>query len=249
MAGKNKAKSVALFATCLIDLWRPGVARAAVRLLEDAGVKVGVPGSQTCCGQVNYNGGDANGAKTLATHHIRVFEKFDYVVVPSGSCADMIKNHYPGLFEDDQDMKKKALALAKKTFELTVFLTTIAKWTPSHQETGALKITYHDSCSCRRHLGIQDQPRRLIAAAGHEIAELPGDEVCCGFGGLFAVKFGDISSHLADKKCAAIKATGAKTLVGADLGCLLNLEGRLKALGEDIEVLHIAEFLARGIQS
>ncbi len=244
---ENKGKSVALFVTCLVDLWRPEVARACEKLLKQAGFKAAVPKKQTCCGQVSYNSGDQKGARRLARRHIKIFAPIDYVVAPSGSCADMVKNHYPALFEDDPEMLEEALMVAAKTYELTVFLKHIAKWKPKRPARGEkIDIAYHDSCSCRRQLGIREEPRALLAAAGYEVAQLDSEERCCGFGGLFSVKYSDISTHLAEQKCAGIAKTGARTLAGADLGCLLNLEGRLKADGHDIAVRHIAEVLAGG---
>jgi len=235
----KKTKTVALFATCLADLWRPRVARAAARLIADAGFKVAVPGDQTCCGQVNYNSGDVKGAKKLARRHIALLDPFDYVITPSGSCADMIKNHYPAL------LGVEAEALAAKTFEVCEFLVKVAKWKPLRWQGERQKLAYHDSCSCRRALGIYKEPRLLLEAQGkYDLEPIAGEDQCCGFGGLFSVKYGEVSSHMAGKKTAAIKETGAGTLAGADLGCLLNLSGKLKAEGSDCEVLHIAEILA-----
>ena len=241
----NKGKSVALFATCLVDLWRPAVARAAERLLIKAGFKVAVPSGQTCCGQVNYNSGDQKGARKLARRHIMLLTPFDYVVVPSGSCADMIKNHYPALFGNDLDVQKTAQVLSGKTYELTEFLVRIARWKPSRAGGVKRKLVYHDSCSCQRSLRIYKEPRLLLEAQGkYDLQALTGEDRCCGFGGLFSVKYGEVSSHMAGKKTAAIAETEAEILTGADLGCLLNLSGKLKAEGSACEVRHIAEILA-----
>lgn len=244
MAAKNKNETVALFVTCLVDLWRPGVAEAASSLLKKAGYTVEIPLAQTCCGQVNYNGGDQTGAEKLARHHIKLFFSYDYVVVPSGSCADMVKNQYPALFADDPEMLEAALALSAKIFELTQFLTRIAKWKPIRTKRQPTKLAYHDSCSCKRALRIYQEPRMLLEATGlYEIVPLEGEDRCCGFGGLFSLKFGEVSSHLAGQKCNEIKKTGARVVAGADLGCLLDLTGRMKADGVDCQVRHIAELL------
>lgn len=244
MTGREKDKIVGLFATCLVDLWRPSVGRAAKRLIEKAGFRVEVPKLQTCCGQPNWNSGDRKGAAKLARRHIEMFQGFDFVVVPSGSCADMLKNQYPVMFRDDPDILKAARALSKKTYELSEFLVHVAEYQPRKTKAKKQPLAYHDSCSCRRALGLEAEPRALVEATGrYHVKEMPGKEICCGFGGLFSVKYGEISSHMAGKKTASIKATKAKVLSGGDLGCLLNLEGKLKADGEDIEVLHIAEIL------
>ncbi|MEE8296097.1 MAG: (Fe-S)-binding protein [Sphingomonadales bacterium] len=244
MPSKGNNKKVALFATCLVDLWRPSVGRATKSLIEKAGFSVEVPASQTCCGQPNWNSGDRMGAAKLARRHIEMFQGFDFVVVPSGSCADMVKNQYPAIFRDDPEMLKKAQALSRKTYELSEFMIRVANYKPAKTKGGKRDLAYHDSCSCRRALGIETEPRALIeSVGGYQVKEMAGQEICCGFGGLFSVKYGEISSHMAGKKTATIMATGAKVLTGADLGCLLNLEGKLRADGQDIEVLHIAEIL------
>ncbi len=247
MTARENDKKVALFATCLVDLWRPSVGRASQSLIEKAGFSVEVPLMQTCCGQPNWNSGDRKGASGLARRHIGIFKDFDYVVVPSGSCADMLKNQYPAIFKDDPKTLKKAQALSKKTYELTEFLVRVANYKPARTRGRKKTLAYHDSCSCRRGLGIEAEPRALIEGmGGYRVKEMTGPEICCGFGGLFSVKYGEISSHMAGKKALGIKATGAKVLAGADLGCLLNLEGKLKADGEAIEVFHIAEILDGG---
>lgn len=243
MTTTEKDKKVALFATCLVDLWRPLVGVAAKSLIEKAGYAVAVPGDQTCCGQPNWNSGDRKGAAKLAARHIKMFEGFDYVVVPSGSCADMLKNQYPAVFRDDPGMLKAATALSKKTYELTEFLVRVANYKPAGTKSEKQDLAYHDSCSCKRALGLGAEPRKLVEGGKYQVKEMAGADICCGFGGLFSVKYGEISSHMAGKKTANIKATGAKVLAGGDLGCLLNLEGKLKAEGEDIEVFHIAEIL------
>jgi L-lactate dehydrogenase complex protein LldE len=235
---------VALFVTCLVDLMRPSVGFAAVKLLEDAGCDVVVPAAQTCCGQPAYNSGDAKDAASLARNVIRAFEGFAYVVVPSGSCAGTISVHYPELFKDDPKMARRARDLAARTFELTTFLADVLKVGPIAGRYPAV-AAYHDSCSGLRELGIRRQPRALLAGIeGLELKELTSGENCCGFGGLFCVKYPEISEKMVDIKVDDIKASGANLLLGGDLGCLMNMAGRLYRRGEDVEVRHVAEVLA-----
>jgi L-lactate dehydrogenase complex protein LldE len=235
---------VALFVTCLVDLYRPTVGFAAIRLLEDAGCMVEVPPVQTCCGQPAYNTGDRATARDLARAVIDAFGGFDYVVAPSGSCAGMIAHHYPSLFEDDPQYRARAEALAERTHELVSFLTDV-RGVVSVAARYADNVTYHDSCSGLRELGVKAQPRALLAAMeGLSLTEMADPEICCGFGGTFCVKYPDISTRMVSDKCADIAATGAGTLLAGDLGCLLNMAGRLKREGVPVKVRHVAEVLA-----
>ncbi len=235
---------MALFVTCLVDMFRPGVGFAAVKLLEDAGCRVVVPDAQTCCGQPAYNSGDRFDAREVARGVIAAFEGFDYVVVPSGSCGGMIKHHYAGLFEDEPAMKARAEALASRTFELTSFLVDVLGVTKLDARCDA-RVAYHDSCSGLRELGVKTQPRTLLdSVTGVSIAELPGAEICCGFGGTFCVKYPDISNAMLDDKMAEIDASGADTLLAGDMGCLLNMAGKLSREGRTVKVRHVAEVLA-----
>jgi L-lactate dehydrogenase complex protein LldE len=235
---------VGLFVTCLVDLFRPTVGFAALKLLEDAGCRVEVPEAQTCCGQPAYNSGDAANAKAVARGVIAAFEGYDYVVAPSGSCAGMLKKHYPALFSDDPDWRGRAEGLAGKTFELVSFLTDV-RGVEKVSARHAGSVTYHDSCSGLRELGIKAQPRRLLGSVeGLELKELPGADVCCGFGGTFCVKYPDISNAIVTEKTADIAATGAETLLAGDLGCLLNMAGKLKREGRATKSRHVAEVLA-----
>lgn len=239
---------VALFVTCLVDMMRPSVGFAAAKLLEKAGCQVEVP-LQTCCGQPAYNSGDRANARILARQMIEAFAGYDYVVAPSGSCAGMVSHHYPLLFDDDPKMKAAAEDLAQRTFELTAFLARIAAFegVEAHYHGVA---TYHDSCSSLRELGIKNEPRALLGQVqGLELRELPGSEECCGFGGTFCVKYPDVSAAIASKKCANIATTGADLLVAADLGCLMNLAGRLSREGQTVAVRHVAELLAGDLSS
>ena len=245
MGGSENAQpQVGLFVTCLVDLMRPSVGFAAVKLLEDAGCHVAVPAAQTCCGQPAYNSGDKTDAKAIARQTIDAFEGYDYVVAPSGSCAGMLTKHYPELFEGDEEMSGRARDLARRTFELVSFLTDVRGVT-SVDAAFSGPVTYHDSCSSLREMRVHDQPRKLLNSIDDvEIRELTFNEACCGFGGTFCVKYPDISNKMVGDKCADIMATGADTLLAGDMGCLLNIAGKLKREGSPVEVRHIAEVLA-----
>ena len=235
---------VGLFVTCLVDLHRPNVGFASIQLLEQAGCVVEVPASQTCCGQPAYNSGDDESTMAIARNVIAAFADFDYVVAPSGSCAGMLKEHYPTLFEGDREMYQSALALAGRTHELTSFLVDVLEVDGIDADFNA-KVTYHDSCSGLRELGIKAQPRTLLSGvAGLDLVEMEDTDVCCGFGGTFCVKYPDISERMVTDKIALAGQTGASNLIGGDLGCLLNISGRLKRLEQPMKVYHVAEVLA-----
>jgi L-lactate dehydrogenase complex protein LldE len=237
---------VGLFVTCLVDLARPGIGFAALKLLESAGCEVVVPETQTCCGQPGYNSGAREVARALARKVLAEFRDCDYVVAPSGSCAGQVKVHYvEDLFRDDA-LRPEFERLAARFFELSDFLVNVleVKSVPGRFEG---TLTYHDSCSGLRELGVKAQPRALLRGAGATIVEMAECEKCCGFGGTFSVKLGDISTRMADNKCVNIAASGAKVVVGGDLGCLLNIEGRLRRKGDSTtRVVHFAELLAGG---
>ncbi len=239
-----RPKRVALFVTCLVDAFRPSVGMAAVRLLEDASCEVVVPSGQTCCGQPGYNSGDRAAASNIARRVIEMLEPFDWVVVPSGSCGGMIRKHYPELFAGDPSWGQRAKVVAGKTYELTAFLTHVLGVTSVSARFPA-HATYHDSCSALRELGLRSEPRQLLnSVAGLTITELKERDACCGFGGTFAVKYPDISNAIVEKKTADVAATGAELLIAADMGCLLNMAGKLKREGSSVQVRHIAEVLA-----
>jgi Fe-S oxidoreductase len=235
---------VALFITCLADLYRPSVGFAAIRLLEAAGCTVEVPRAQTCCGQPAYNSGDRATARALAEGLITSLAGYDYVVAPSGSCAGMIRRHMPALFDQDPDQRSRAEALAAKTWELTSFLVDVMGFA-GLDLTLPVRATYHDSCAGLRELGIKAQPRALLAkVAGLDLVEMAEPEICCGFGGTFCVKYPDISARMTGDKTADIAATRAELLLAGDLGCLLNMAGKLSREGKPVAVRHIAEVLA-----
>jgi len=235
---------VALLVTCLVDFFRPSVGFAAAKLLEAAGCTVEVPRAQTCCGQPAYNSGDKNDTKAIARQVIAAFAGYDYVVAPSGSCAGMVKLHYPELFADEPAMRERATELAARTYELVSFLTDVRGMTAVAAQCSR-RVTYHDSCSGLRELSIKAQPRKLLASvAGLQLDELPGAEICCGFGGTFAVKYPDISDKMATDKITDIEATGADCVLAGDLGCLLQIAGKLSRAGSRVETRHVAEVLA-----
>lgn len=236
---------VGLLVTCLVDLMRPSIGFAAIRLLEAAGCEVVVPASQTCCGQPGWNSGDRAATRALAEKVLDEFEGCDFVVAPSGSCSGMIRTHYPDMFRDEPVLRERVERLCARTHELTDFLVSVAKL-ESVPGAFAGTITYHDSCAGLREMGVKAQPRALLARMpGVRLAELNECEQCCGFGGTFSVKFGEVSAAIADRKCRNIEAAGADAVVLGDLGCMLNIEGRLRRRGNrTIQVLHVAEVLA-----
>jgi L-lactate dehydrogenase complex protein LldE len=236
---------VGLFVTCLVDLMRPSIGFAAIRLLESGGAQVYVPPAQTCCGQPAYNSGDRADTIALARKLIGEFEGCDYLVTPSGSCAGMIRTHYEDVFTADPAMLARAQQLAARTYELTDFLQSVLKL-DSVPGRFAGKVTYHDCCAGLRELGVKTQPRSLLAKVPElTLAEMPECETCCGFGGTFSIKFGEISARLADNKCLHVEQSGADAVVLGDLGCMLNIEGRLRRRGDTkTKVLHVAEVLA-----
>jgi L-lactate dehydrogenase complex protein LldE len=242
-SSRSAKPRVALFVTCLVDLMRPSIGFAAVKLLEDAGCTVEVP-VQTCCGQPAYNSGDRGTARDLAIQMIDAFRGYDYVVAPSGSCAGMVRVHFPELLAEDPNLLQKADALARRTYELTSFLVDVLGVTEV-DAAFAGTVTYHDSCSGLRELGVRAQPRKLLASVeGLTLTELPESDVCCGFGGTFAVKYGDISDAIVEAKTSNIDSTGAATVLAGDLGCCMNIAGKLSRQGKPVAVRHVAEILA-----
>jgi L-lactate dehydrogenase complex protein LldE len=225
-------------------MMRPRIGFAALKLLESAGCEVVVPKSQTCCGQPGYNAGDYDTARAFALKLAEEFKDCDYIVAPSGSCAGTIRTHYPSLFDKRIEQQVKISRLAERTYELSDFLVNVVKLknVPARFDG---TLTYHDACSGLRELGVCRQPRELIEKTGAQLVEMQNAETCCGFGGTFSVKYGDISARMAERKCASIAKTGAAAVVAGDLGCLLNIEGKLRRSGdESTRVLHIAEVLA-----
>jgi L-lactate dehydrogenase complex protein LldE len=241
--GDTRRPRVALFVTCLVDLMRPSVGFAAVRLLEAAGCEVCVPPRQTCCGQPAYNGGDRATAKALALATIEALEGFDYIVAPSGSCAAMLKLHYPKLMAGDAAAEARAKAFAERVHELISFLVDVRRLEAVPGSYSG-RVAYHDGCSGLRELGVFRQPRKLLGLAGAELIDLPERETCCGFGGLFSVIYPDISAAIAKRKSAAVASAAPDLLVSGELGCLMNIAGTLSREGSSIPCRHVAELLA-----
>lgn len=237
-----------LFVTCLVDLMRPSVGFAAAKLLQDAGCEVVVP-QQTCCGQPAWNSGDRASTRAIAMAMMDAFSGVEYIVAPSGSCAGMIRHHYPELFADDPALSARARAFAAKTFELTSFLTDVMGVEKVSVQFPR-RVTYHDSCAGLRELGVKDQPRKLLASIkGLEFVEMKDSDVCCGFGGTFAVKYGEISNAIVEEKTRNIAAADASVLLAGDMGCLMNMAGKLSREGKHMEVRHIAEVLAGDVSA
>jgi L-lactate dehydrogenase complex protein LldE len=235
---------VGLFVTCLVDLVRPQVGFAAVKLLEEAGCTVEVPATQTCCGQPAWNAGANAHAAAIARQVVDAFEGFDFVVAPSGSCAGMLRKHYPEVLADDPVYAPRARVLAAKSHELVSFLVRERKMERIAASCPA-RACYHDSCSSLREMGVKEEPRKLLGGVeGLTLTELKEPQICCGFGGLFSIKYPEISERMADDKIADARATGADTLIGGDLGCLLHLAGRMERQSNALHVRHVAEVLA-----
>ena len=240
----SKPTRVGLFVTCLVDLFRPNVGFSAVKLLEDAGCVVEVPPEQVCCGQPALNSGDNRDSARIARQVIAMFEPYDYLVAPSGSCAGMIREHYPQLFPASTPWRDRAQALSAKSYELLSFLTDVLGVQGVQAKFDAT-VTYHDSCSGLRELGVHEQPRALLSSVeGLALRELCDANVCCGFGGTFCVKFPQISERMVSEKVRHINDTDAEVLLGGDLGCLLNMAGRLKRVNSPLRIYHAAEVLA-----
>ncbi len=239
----SKPAAVTLFVPCLVDGFFPEVAAAMVAVLHRLGLAVDYPPAQTCCGQPAFNAGQRRAARRSARHFISCFEAAEVIVCPSGSCVSMVRHHYPELFRDQPFWRRRAERLGRRTFEFTEFLVDVRGVT----DVGASargRITYHDSCHLLRTLGVRGQPRQLISAVhGIEFVEMVAADLCCGFGGAFAVKYPDISTAMVDAKIDRIVACGADTVVGADMGCLMNIGGRLRRRGIDVRVLHLAQLL------
>ena len=245
MSSRKSPPKVGLFVTCLIDAMRPSAGMAALKLLESAGCQVVVPEQQSCCGQPAWNSGDVQSARAVAIPFLSSFDDCDYVVVPSGSCAGMLTHHLVDLFEDSQDPlhRQQAVKIAAKTHELTSFLVDVMGMNnvPGQYQG---RVAYHDSCSSLREMKVKDQPRQLLAAAGADVVDLEKADTCCGFGGTFSVKYGDISGAMVDDKAADVTAQSPDLLVAGDMGCLMNIAGRLSRRGSGIAVRHVAEVLA-----
>lgn len=239
----GQSTNVSLFVTCIIDQLYPQVGVSVVRVLRRLGVQVDFPLDQTCCGQPLYNSGFTKEARQLAQRVLDSFKDCSYVVVPSGSCAAMIKVFYLDLLANDPVLYPQAQALAAKTYEFSEFLVKVLQ-VEDVSATFNGKATYHPSCHLMRELQVREEPQKLLdQVSGLELSELPQAESCCGFGGTFAIKFPHISEEMVAEKISNIKATGAETVVSCDMGCLMNIGGGLSRQGLNIQVKHLAQVL------
>lgn len=235
----------AFCATCLVDQFYPEVGAAAVKTLRRAGVDVSFPEEQTCCGQIAFNGGFRSHAAEAARRFLDVFEGEEQIVVPSGSCASMIKVYYMELFEDDPDALERARAVGEKTREFSDYLVNVAGFSDAGSASAQGLVTYHDACHLLRELRIADAPRALIGAVpGVELQEMADSDACCGFGGLFSVKFPEISAAILDEKVKSIAESGASAVVANDCGCLMQIRGAMERRGMQTRAMHLAELLA-----
>ena len=241
--GYHPAMRALLMRTCLADVVAPSVARAARLVLERAGVEVVVPRGQTCCGQPGWSAGHPDQARPVARRALRAFRGDDPVVVPSGSCAAMVRHGYPELFAGEPE-EAEARRMAARTVELSQFIARERLRAAPAAEAGG-SVTYHDSCHMLRVLGERESGRAaLTQVRGIELRELEGSEVCCGFGGTFSVNFPEVSGRLGEEKARSAAATGADELVACDLSCLLHIAGRARRTGIPLRVRHLAEVLA-----
>lgn len=237
-------QTVTLFIQCLIDGLYPEVGEAMVRLFGKLDISVIYPSDQTCCGQPAFNSGYRKQAKIAARRFVNVFEAAQVIVCPSGSCVNMVRNHYPQLFRDDPLWLPRVQQIGAKTFELTEYLVDRLGITDLKTRFKG-RITYHDSCHLLRGLGVREQPRKLLHNMSNvEFVEMHNSDYCCGFGGAFAFKYPEISTAMLDDKIENIKNSGAEVVVGCDMGCLMNIQGRLSRQGLGIRVMHIVQLLA-----
>jgi len=235
---------ITLFVQCLVDGLYPEVGEAMLTIFERLGIQVDCPGGQTCCGQPAFNAGHWKAARVAAKRFIEIFEDAEWIVCPSGSCVNMVKNHYKDLFEDDAAWAERSKQVGLRTFELSQFLVDILGIENTDTSYHG-KITYHDSCHLLRGLGVKEQPRRLLRHLKQaQFVEMKDSDRCCGFGGTFSVKYPDISTAMVDEKIRNIIASGADTVTGCDISCLMNIQGRLSRMGSQIKVRHIAQLLA-----
>ena len=237
-------KKIQLFITCLIDTLYPQVGIDVVEVLQRAGVEVACPAGQTCCGQPAFNAGLRQEAKKIAQHTIAVFEKTEGdVVIPSGSCCAMIRNHYIELFEDNPEWKTRAENFAQRCYEFSEYLVDILNITELESSYSG-KITYHPSCHLLRELGVNRQPLKLLEMVKDaELVPLPNAEECCGFGGVFSVEHPQLSNAFLERKLANIEASGADIVVACDAGCITNINGGFSHRLQPTKAVHLAQIL------
>ena len=238
-----------LFVTCIADNFFPKVGESVVKILKKGGVVLDFPDEQTCCGQPAFNAGYWDEAREVAKGLIKAFEKSEYVVSPSGSCVAMIKEDYPQLFAGDGLWESRMRELGNKTYEFTQFLVNVLKV----EDIGCrrkVKAVYHPSCHATRLLGIKEEPLRLLNNIKElELLDLPHADQCCGFGGTFSVKMAAVSEEIVEEKVRNILQSGADIVTGVDLGCLMNIGGRMEHQGHPVQAIHIAQLLAEGMES
>ncbi|MCP4993717.1 MAG: (Fe-S)-binding protein [Gammaproteobacteria bacterium] len=238
----NHPEKVYFFGTCLIDLFYPEAGLAGMQLLKQHGVEVVFPQNQTCCGQPAWNSGYRDEARKVARQQLACFGKAYPIIVPSGSCAGMLKHHYPELFKDEAEYQEVA-AFSERVFELTEFLVRVLKVKLTDQGE-PIRVALHTSCSARREMGVDADHRSLLNQLGNVDMVTPERETeCCGFGGTFSIKHPEISTAMVDDKADNILATGARQLVSGDCGCLMNISGRIEAREQQLPSQHIASFL------
>jgi L-lactate dehydrogenase complex protein LldE len=238
----SRPRSVYYFGTCLVDLFFPQAGLSGIRLIQREGVRVIFPQGQTCCGQPAFNSGYSEEARSVAQKQIALFPEPFPIVVPSGSCAAMMKHHYPALF-GGHALAPQARAFADRVVELTELLSDVLRVQLTDRGEPE-KVTWHSSCHAMREMGIEEQPKRLLGQLNNiYIVPLEREKECCGFGGTFAVRYPEISAAMVEDKAADVAATGAETLLSGDAGCLMNIAGRLEAEGSKVRIRHIAEFL------
>lgn len=240
---------VLLFPTCLVDHIKPKVGVDTVRLLKFFGVDVEVPEQPSCCGQIAFNVGYWRQAREMALSWLDVYDKegFDYIVAPSGSCVHMVRENFPLLFENEPEILERVQRIRKKIFEIVEFLTQILKVQEIPSRFRGT-VTYHASCHYLRGLGVKEPPKSfLLKISGAKFVPMALEETCCGFGGLFSVKFPYVSYRMAERKVKSIQETGAEYLTSSDLSCLMNLGGVLSRLGVNVKPIHIVEILAEGL--
>ena len=250
MARKNAAVKASLFVTCIIDQFYPDVGESVVRVLRRLGVDLDFPRGQTCCGQPAFNSGFWRDAKPLARRFLAEFQGDRYIVVPSGSCASMLRVFYSELLHDEPELKEKASAMSSRVFELTEFIvdvlgvTDLTPYCSPAEIMDTQSVTYHEACHLRRELGVNEQPRMLLASLpGVEVVEMEQAEVCCGFGGTFSVKYPDISGAMLADKVDNVLASGADTLTACDSSCLMQMAGGLEKRGAKVRAAHVAQIL------
>ena len=245
---QNRTTPVSLFFTCLADAFFPRVCFATAAVLERFGAEVRVPLSQTCCGQPAHNSGNRKEARKMARKFLQAFAGEGYIVTPSGSCASMVKNEYPVLFRDEPTMLALASLAGMRTYELSQFLVDVLGVTDP-QSSFRGKVTYHDSCHLKRGLGVFEAPRKLLRAIpGVSLIEMEDSDRCCGFGGVFSMKYPHISCRMVEKKIESILATGAQFVTSGDIGCLMNIGGMISRSGYPVKPIHLAEILAGDIE-